>query len=153
MVLTDITPCSIAEENNNITIYNRATICEWQSAIIAHVTFIVSLPAGLECWHALTGKSLTGGALLSVTLTSCWEGLWVHPGGWVEVGDRRRERVGVRKSSQNEWNIRPYPSSPSPYEYVNQTGQVGINDSPPRGIQGERSRGEKGALPSGAFIP
>lgn len=37
------------EDNNNITIYNRVTICEWQSGIIAHVTFIVLLPAGAGC--------------------------------------------------------------------------------------------------------
>lgn len=32
---------SAPEENNNITIYNGGAICEWQSGIIAHVTFIV----------------------------------------------------------------------------------------------------------------
>lgn len=50
MVLTNNTPCSIPEENNKaITIHNRVTICEWQRGIIAHVTFIVLLPAGAEC--------------------------------------------------------------------------------------------------------
>ena len=93
-VLTDNKPCSIPEDNNNINIYNSVTICEWQSGFVAHVTLIVLLPAGAECWHAVTGKSPTGGALLSVTLTSCWGGLCVHPGGG---GDRRSGRERERE--------------------------------------------------------
>lgn len=39
-----------------ISIYNRVNICDWQSGVIAPLTFIVLLPAGAECWHAMTGK-------------------------------------------------------------------------------------------------
>lgn len=42
--------------SSHITIYNRVNICDWQSGIIALVTFFVLLPAGAECWHAMTGK-------------------------------------------------------------------------------------------------
>lgn len=102
MVLTDITHCSIAAKNNNITIYNRATICEWQSAIIAHVTFIVLLPAGLECWHALTGKVwLEEPCCLSPSppagkACECTLGVGLR---WEET-DGERERVGERIESE-----------------------------------------------------
>lgn len=106
------------------------------------------------CWSRMLTRSdgQTAGPLQSISLTSCWGGLCVHPGGGARGGGGRRwkrqtEREGERgreNQVSGEWNFRPYPFSPSPYEYVNPTGQVGINDSPPPGIQGSESSREEG---------
>lgn len=58
------------------------------------------------CWSRMLTRNdgQTAGTLQSISLTSCWGGLCVHPGG-VEVAgggrDRRRE-MGAREGAERE---------------------------------------------------
>ena len=95
LILTNDTPCSVKEENNNsISIYNRVTIDCVREAFCSDDIHCVAAC----CCRMLTCNDWqkSAGALLSLTLTSCWGGLCVHPGGEAETdgeGDRGRIKL------------------------------------------------------------
>lgn len=96
----------------------------------------------------MTGKNLTEGALLSVTLLR----RPVHA-TW-RVAEESEETAGRRgrgKIKLNQMEHQAISIFSRIYEYVNQTGQVGINDSYSTGI-GEKIRGVLNGELLDAFI-